>query len=211
MNEEFALPQPRDLANWGDPTDAGQDAALDRGERDFPVVGVRATATGGAITADAYERHASEIYAFVLRIVRDPEAAADLVADTFTKLLVEERAGRTPVQIRAWLYRVAANLAASRGRRIQVAVRRTLQLQHRATIGSAPSAEHAVLDRERDSDLWRALGLLTLEQRTALLLAAQGYDGPAIAVMIGRSHGATRTLMCRARRRLRDALQDEAR
>jgi RNA polymerase sigma-70 factor, ECF subfamily len=211
MYEEFALAQPGNPANWGVQTDAPQAPSLDRSERELPVDTVRVTTTGGEVTADAYERHASEIHAFVLRIARDPDAAADLVADTFTKLLTEERAGRTPLQVRAWLYRVAANLAASRGRRIQVALRRTLQLQQRATLAPAPSAEHAVLARERDSDLWRALGQVTLEQRTALLLAAQGYDGPAISLIIGRSHGATRTLLCRARRRLRDALQEEAR
>ena len=210
MHEELALPQPRDRGNWAEPADPGEVGRPHWPERAFPVADVRATTTSGEVTAEAYEDHASEIHAFVLRITRDPDAAADLVADTYTKLLTEERAGRTPLQIRPWLYRVAANLATSRGRRIQVAVRRTLQLQQRATSGSTPSAEHAALDRERNGDLWRALGLVTVEQRTALLLAAQGYDGPAIALIIGRSHGATRTLMCRARRRLRVALQEDA-
>jgi DNA-directed RNA polymerase specialized sigma24 family protein len=37
-------------------------------------------------------------------------------------------------------------------------------------------------------------------------MAAYGVDGPAIANAIGRSQGATRTLLCRARARLRTNL-----
>lgn len=85
----------------------------------------------GAQTGDAYERHAAEVYGFLVRTIRDGEAAADLLADVFTKLLVEERASRWPDQPRAWLYRVASNLAMSRGRRLQVAARvdRVLQMR----------------------------------------------------------------------------------
>jgi RNA polymerase sigma-70 factor (ECF subfamily) len=166
-------------------------------------------ASAGPITVEAYERHAAEIHAFVLRIVRDGETAADIVADAFTKLFTEEQAGRTPVQPRPWLYRVAANLATSRGRRMQVALRATRRLEARGHSEHAPSAERELLDRERDEELHRALERVTVEERTALLLAAAGHDGETIAAFIGKSHAATRTLMCRARRRLRTALQEQ--
>ena len=55
----------------------------------------------GAQTGDAYERHAAEVYGFLARTVRDGEAAADLLADAFTKLLLEERGGRWPDHPRA--------------------------------------------------------------------------------------------------------------
>src|SRR5688500_13485212 len=204
MHEELALRHPSDLASqWGDPDELADVPTLTR-VPEASVLRARglATDTPGEVTAEAYQRHASEIHGFLLRIVRDPEAAADLVADAFTKLLTEERAGRTPLQVRAWLYRVAANLATSRGRRIQAALRRSLRLERQSSREHAPSAERAVLDREREGDLWRALGTVSPEERTALLLAAQGYDGASIATIIGRSHVATRTMLCRVRRRL---------
>lgn len=212
MHEEFALRQPNDLANqWADSPDAGDAPTLAQVARDPDGIGAvnRPTVSAGEVTAEAYERHSSEIHGFVLRIVRDPDEAADLVADTFAKLLTEERAGRTPLQVRPWLYRVASNLSASRGRRIQATVRRTLGLERQGPPEPVQSPERAVLDRERDGDLWRALGLVSRDERTALLLAALGYDGAMIAAMVGRSQGATRTLMCRARRRLRNALQED--
>jgi RNA polymerase sigma-70 factor, ECF subfamily len=161
----------------------------------------------GSRTSDAYERHAAEIYGFLVRTVRDVEAAADLLADTFTRALIEERGGRWPDQPRAWLYRVASNLAMSRGRRIQVALRvdRVLQARYEERHAASPEAE--VLEHERRSDLDRALGLLGADARAALLLAAQGFDGVTIAATIGRTEVATRTLMCRSRMRLREELR----
>lgn len=162
----------------------------------------------GVQTGEAYERHAAEINGFLVRTVRDSEAAADLLADTFTRLLLEERAGRWPDQPRAWLYRVASNLAMSRGRRLQVALRvdRVLQARYGDRVSDSPDLE--VLRRERRGDLDRALALLGADARAALLLAAQGFDGATIAGMIGRSEAATRTLMCRARLRMRDELRE---
>ena len=207
MNEELALRTPGGMGNRWSEEGVGDVPELDRvHDASNPWRRRSGPVTTGEATAQAYERHAGEIHGFLFRIVRDPEAAADLAADAFTKLLIEERAGRTPVEVRPWLYRVAANLAASRGRRIQTSIRRSLRLQREQVEEHAPSPERAVLDRERNTDLWDALGNVSAAERTALLLAAQGYDGETIAAMIGRSEGATRTMMCRARRRLRVVL-----
>lgn len=165
----------------------------------------------GAHTGDAYEQHAAEVHGFLVRTVRDGDVAADLLADAFTTLLVEERGGRWPDHPRAWLYRVASNLAMSRGRRLQAAARvdRALQARHQDRESASPDAE--VLRRERRGDLDRALSLLGADARAALLLAAQDFDGATIAVTIGRTEAATRTLMCRSRMRLRDELREEHR
>lgn len=162
----------------------------------------------GALTGEAYERHAAEVHGFLVRTVRNGDVAADLLADAFTKLLVEERGGRWPDHPRAWLYRVASNLAMSRGRRLQVAARvdRALQARHQDRVSGLPDAE--VLRREQRSDLDRALAVLGADARVALLLAAQGFDGATIAATIGRTEAATRTLMCRSRLRLRDELRE---
>jgi len=162
----------------------------------------------GAQTGDAYGRFAAEVHGFLVRTVRDGDVAADLLADAFTKLLVEEREGLWPDRPRAWLYRVASNLAMSRGRRLRVAARvdQVLQARHHDQVSDSPDAE--VLRRERRSDLDRALGLLGTDARVALILAAQGFDGTTIAMTIGRTEAATRTLMCRSRMRLREALRE---
>ena len=211
MYEEFALPH--------DPGDVRDDAgelerrpsltAVSGAAPTFAAQELHLSQTIGHVTAAAYERHAAEIHAFLLRIVRDPDVAADLTADTFTKLFTEEQANRTPLLPRPWLYRVAANLATSRGRRLQTAFRVSSKLQRQERSEHAPSAEQELLGRERDAALHRALERVSLEDRTALLLAAAGHDGATVASLIGKSHVATRTLMCRARKRLRAALLEQ--
>lgn len=187
-----------------------EDATPAHDAHEVAVDRARLGSRSGVVTAEAYERHAAEIHGFLRRLVRDQEVAADLTAETFMKLLVEEHAGRAPELLRPWLFRVASNLATSRGRRVQVALKAAGILRGRQHEASAPSPEHEVLGRERDRDLHEALGHLGVDARAALLLAAQGYDGVAIAELTGRSHTATRALLFRARRRLRATLREQA-
>lgn len=164
-----------------------------------------------AKTGEAYERLSPELYGFLSRSVRDPDAAADLLAEAFARLLVEERRGRWPEQPRSWLYRVATNLVMSRGRHSQVVARvdRILRSRHSEAHDSTPDVE--VLRRERREQLDRALALLKPDARLAVLLAAQGFDGASISAAINRSETATRTLLCRSRVRLRELLVEAER
>jgi len=165
----------------------------------------------GAQTAGAYERHAAEVNGYLVRTVRDVEAAADILADTFTRLLIEERRGRWPDNPRAWLYRVATNLAMSRGRHLQVVARVDRAVYSSTQDHMAASPDVEVLRRERQTDLDRALATLGPDARAALLLASQGFDGATIALTIGRTETATRTLMFRSRARMRELLREDNR
>jgi RNA polymerase sigma factor (sigma-70 family) len=153
---------------------------------------------------DAYDTHGQELYAFLLAMTRDVEAAQDIVQEAFLRLVAEERKGRPPSNARAWLYRVAANLAISRTRRRRAAANWSAR-QRDPQVGG--SAEGEVLVREEHQALARALAALGAEARAGLLMAAHGFRGPEIAEALGKSEGATRTLLCRARIRLRDRLE----
>jgi RNA polymerase sigma-70 factor (ECF subfamily) len=155
------------------------------------------------LVAAIYDARQGELFGFALRASRDREAAEDLVHEAFLRLIVEIEAGREPTNIRAWLYRVVANLAVSRGRRATVAQKQLGALLER---GSATGPEPLILEHERHSDLEAVLAELGADARTALLMAADGFNGMEIAEAIGRSGSATRTLMCRARLQLRERL-----
>jgi RNA polymerase sigma-70 factor (ECF subfamily) len=137
-------------------------------------------------------------------MTHDRDAAEDILQEAFIKLITETRAGRPPEQMRAWLYRVAANGAISRGRRGSVWNRLVPRLLDRR---EPASPEGEALRIERDSELHSALAALPPDARAALLLAAQGFTGQEIAASIGRSEGATRTLLCRSRVQLRLVLE----
>jgi RNA polymerase sigma-70 factor (ECF subfamily) len=172
-------------------TDGDRGGSTARGE---PVAGMATLASG------AFAAHAGELRAHLLRSLRDPAAADDLVQETFVRLLTETAAGRAPLHPRAWLYRVAANLAVSRARRHSVAARRAGELVRRDVV---PSPEDELLEREGARTLHARLARLPADARAALVLSAEGYSGAEIARHIGRSELATRSLLCRERRRLR--------
>jgi RNA polymerase sigma-70 factor, ECF subfamily len=150
--------------------------------------------------SDLYMQYRSEILAFLVPMTRDPEVAEDVLQETFIRLIREARAGRMPDNVRAWLYRVAANLAISRGRRVATWLRIVPRLLDRS---EPPRPEAEFLQHERDAELHAALGHLRPDGRAALLLAAEGFDGREIAALIGRSEPATRTLLYRSRIELR--------
>jgi RNA polymerase sigma factor (sigma-70 family) len=164
---------------------------------------VLARRDSSALVSASYDAHQRELFSFALRSTRDSEIAADLVQEAFTRLIVEIEAGRAPDNIRAWLYRVIANLIVSGGRRATVA-RRELGALVESGVDEGP--ESAYLEHERQSDLEMVLAELDADARTALLMAANGFKGMEIADAIGRSGNATRTMMCRSRVHLRQRL-----
>jgi len=165
-------------------------------------------ALADALVTAAWADHHEELYAFLVRAVRDHEVAEDLLQETFLRLTREVRAGRAPDNTRAWLYRVAGNLVVSRGRRIGAAIRGLVRI---ATTARAPRTEEdpeiRYLHREGRAAIIGVLDGLAPDARAALLLSSEGFSGAEIAVAIGRSELATRALLCRTRLRVRSRLE----
>ena len=156
------------------------------------------------IVGSAYQIHSGQLQRYLTGLTRDPTAAEDLTHDAFERLTAEVRAGRVPDEIGGWLHRVGHNLAMSRGRRISVADRRRSEL---VVSDWAPSPESLTLAGEEQRAVGAVLEGLGHIDRRALLLASQGYRGAEIAASIGRSDVATRTLLCRARAKIRARIQ----
>lgn len=152
----------------------------------------------------AYEAYARDLNGFARSLVREREAAEDVVAEAFARLVREAHAGRLPDDVRGWLYRVTANLVLSRGRRMTVARRFLTQLVDRRT-SESPESRHLRLDI--DPRLRDAVLSLSADSRVAVVMAARGASGREIAEALGRSEAATRTLLTRARQRLRARLE----
>ena len=148
----------------------------------------------------AYGANAAPLHRHLTATTRDASAAEDLTQDVFVRLLLEVRAGRVPDDLAAWSHRVGYNLAMSRGRRMAVADRHAFELVESST---PPSPEVVALASEQHESLRAAVAALGPTDRQALILSANGYRGPEIARSIGRSTAATRTLLCRARTKVR--------
>lgn len=155
---------------------------------------------------EAWQAHERPLFRHLLSLTRDEAAAEDLTQEAFLRYTREVAEGRAPENPGGWLFRVAGNLVTSRGRRRQVADRHAPVLAARELDRLERSPEDVVAERERDERIATALAGLRDLDREIILLAAHGYRGPEIAERIGRSQAATRTLLCRARIRLRERL-----
>ena len=160
-----------------------------------------------AFIEDLFARHHAEIYAFILRMMRDSDLAADLAQDTFIKAYRALDTLEDRNKARAWLYQIAHRVALDEIRHRKVLRFMPLTTE---THGAAPSAEHLAMEMRLSGPLARALGRIPDRQRNALLMAEVGdLTGLELAAALGVSHVAARALLTRARESLRVALADE--
>lgn len=152
----------------------------------------------------AFATHAPELHAYVLTRFGGHVSPEDVVQEAFARLVREVAAGRSPDAVRPWLYRVAHNLAVSE-------LRRPGSREAELDVPGRPEPRAASAEAELeawslDPALRAALGSLSPAARRSVLLAADGYSSREIAAAVGRTELASRALLCRARRALRDLL-----
>ena len=161
----------------------------------------------GAFIETLFAKHHNEIYAYLVRMLREPELAADLTQDAFIKAYKNYDTLEKPENARAWLYQIAHRVALDEIRRRKII--RFFPWTGESH-GSAPSAEHLVMEAHLSSDMQRALARIPERQRAALLLAEiHDLTGVELAAALDVSHVAARALLTRARESLRQALAAE--
>jgi RNA polymerase sigma-70 factor (ECF subfamily) len=176
------------------------------------VRGVTATSEGTGdrtFIEQLFALHHSEIYAYILRMVRDADVAADFAQDTFIKAYKAQDSLEDRAKARAWLYQIAHRVVLDEMRRRRIV--RFIPWTGE-NYGAAPSAEHLAMEMRLSGPLARALARIPERQRAALLMAeVNDLTGLELASALGISHVAARALLTRARESLRQALADEKR
>jgi RNA polymerase sigma-70 factor (ECF subfamily) len=160
-----------------------------------------------AFVETLFAKHHNEIYAYLIRMLRDPDLAADLTQDAFVKAYKNYDTLEKDENARAWLYQIAHRVALDdiRRRKIIRMVPWTGESH-----GAAPSAERLAMDLRLSGPLERALAKIPERQRAALLLAElHDLTGLELAAAMGVSHVAARAILTRARESLRKALAAE--
>jgi RNA polymerase sigma-70 factor (ECF subfamily) len=160
-----------------------------------------------AFVETLFAKHHNEIYAYLLRMLREPELAADLTQDAFIKAYKNYDTLEKNENARAWLYQIAHRVALDELRRRKII--RMIPWTGESH-GAAPSAERMAMDLRLSGPLERALAAIPERQRAALLLAElHDLTGVELAAAMGVSHVAARAILTRARESLRRALAAE--
>lgn len=154
----------------------------------------------------AYRDLYEPICGYTFRRVRDPEDAAEVIAETFVTLW--RRFDRCPegAELRPWLFGVARRVIANQRRG---AWRRTA-LGERLVANFDAAAFHAADSPDEPSPLARAFTGLSASDRELLALVAwEGLSRDELATAFGTSRSVVRLRLHRARRRLHDALDHQ--
>lgn len=155
--------------------------------------------------AEIYDTYSTGLYGYALRLLGDPAAAEDCVAETFSRFLKALQTGRGPkTQLKAYLYRIAHNWIVDLYRH---SPQQCLSLEESPdpanTIRVEDQVDHNILARQ----LRAALFQLTPDQRQVVMLVFfEGWRKAEVAAALGKPVGAVKSLQHRALNSLRKTL-----
>ena len=155
---------------------------------------------------ELYRLHGRALWAYLYRLTGNAADADDLVQDSFCRLLATPLATRDDGQIRAYLFRIASNLAIDHWRSAGREARHAEATSAPPMPATGPDADgqNAALLRH---DMARTFRELKPQERVLLWLAhVEGTAHREIAAALGLKAASVPVLLFRARRRLASLL-----
>jgi RNA polymerase sigma-70 factor, ECF subfamily len=147
-----------------------------------------------------YDRTSRALWAYLSRLTGSPDAADDLLQETYYRFLRAQGRHESEAHRRNSLFKIATNLARDGWRRGAHAHMVPLAEGPR---GELPASVDVAADAERRADLSRAMRQLTPRERAMLWLAyAHGSSHRDIASTVGVKTASVKLLLFRARRKL---------
>jgi RNA polymerase sigma-70 factor (ECF subfamily) len=159
-------------------------------------------------------RYQARLYNAVIRVVDNPEDAADVVQDAFLNAYQSLHSFKGDAEFFTWLYRIAFNTAISLKRKKRATVSLDASGPEGGIDPDDPSEyikPGAALQRsEEEAQLQEAMNRLSHEHREVLVLKdIEGLKYEEIAEILGVPIGTIRSRLHRARLELRDLLPPE--
>jgi RNA polymerase sigma-70 factor, ECF subfamily len=171
-----------------------------------------------AACAELVAEHQRMVYQLAFHLLGNRDEALDLSQDVFMRVFRTLPHFRGHSQLRTWIYRIVVNQARNRQRwwrrrhrASQVSLDQHLET-HAEPSGNPQVAPDNVLAQKRlASQLRRALDALPFDQRSVVVLREiDGLSYDEIAFSLGVTLGTVKSRLTRARRALRDVLQEAA-
>lgn len=157
------------------------------------------------LVTQLFEQHHQAIFGYLYRLVNDAAWAEDLTQETFLKLYRSRKRLLNVENQRAWVYRIASNLAFNglrRRRRFRWLPWQDGEWQQASALSHPDLAERFHLQRR----ISQALSNLPARYRAPLLLYSHyGFSVREVAEALELSEGAVKTRLYRAREMFREA------
>ncbi len=157
------------------------------------------------------QKYQDRLYNTMVHVAGSAEDARDVVQDAFVQAFLKLETFQRNSAFYTWLYRIAFNLAASRGRRKRpvLSVERIRESVGHEPIETRAGPNEQMEQEERRAQVQQAIAALSDEHRTILVLREMdGCCYEEIAEMLGLPVGTVRSRLHRARLQLRDMLKE---
>ena len=155
-------------------------------------------------------RHQDRLWAIALRVMRNPDDAADALQDAYIAAFRRADTFRGDAAVTTWLHRVVVNACLDRLRSLKVRAADALpeDLDRVPLLGVEPPADPVEAAEQRDQVL-AALGRLNPDQRAALVLVdMEGYSVEETATILGCAPGTVKSRCARGRAKLAPLLKE---
>lgn len=139
---------------------------------------------------DQYHREQAPLRRYLVFLGINADTAEEIVQESFLRLYRHLSRGGDRTNLRAWLYRVAHNLARNEQNSAHNRLCGPIDdegVSHGASTSHGISPELLFLNRERDDKLREAISVLSAPQRECLVLRAQGMKYREIAAVLDLS------------------------
>ncbi|HZA04298.1 MAG TPA: RNA polymerase sigma factor SigM [Propionibacteriaceae bacterium] len=149
-------------------------------------------------------RHQDRLWAVALRVMRNPEDAADALQDAYIAAFRRAGSYRGDAAVTTWLHRVVVNACLDRLRSLKVRAADALpeDLDRSSRLGVDQPVDPMELADQRDQ-VTAALDRLNADQRAALVLVdIQGYSVEEAATILGCAPGTVKSRCARGRAKL---------
>ena len=157
------------------------------------------------------QKYQDRLYNTVVHVVGCAEDARDVVQEAFVQAFVKLDTFHRTSAFYTWLYRIAFNVAISRGRRKcpSVSVEQTREATGREPVDQREGPSQQVEQEERCRQVREAIARLSEEHRAVVILREiDGCCYETIAEILDLPVGTVRSRLHRARLELRDQLKE---
>ena len=154
------------------------------------------------------ERYSDELFAYLVRYTGDRSLAEDLLSDVFVRLLEnQKKVQSTQFNIRAWLYKVATNIAISHHRKMKI--RRFVSLENVRLKDKKSSPEAKASGKEEKERVRAAVLNLSLKLRSVIIMNIyQGMSYEEIGDALKINIGTVKSRLNEAKRKIREFLEE---
>ncbi|RMG13848.1 MAG: sigma-70 family RNA polymerase sigma factor, partial [Planctomycetota bacterium] len=155
-----------------------------------------------------YEKYSGKVYGFARRFLGDDQHAEDVTQEVFLKVFRKLSGFRGDARFSTWLFRVTLNSCRNKRRSLERHARFDPQRFRESRSDFEGPPERLIDHRLLQGRIDRALGKLSEEQRTLLLLkAVNEMSYRQIGALLGQSENQVRGKLYRARKAFRAAME----